>query len=33
MKQIEQGSSVMGFPKLVEILGLEDAKPLYDIRI
>mgnify|MGYP003112201052 FL=1 len=31
MKQIEQGSSVMGFPKLVEILGLEDAKPLYDI--
>ena len=30
-KQMESGAPVMGFPKLMEILGLDDAKPLYDI--
>ena len=30
-KQLEAGSSVMGFPKLLEILNLEEAKPLYNI--
>ena len=30
-KQIEAGAPVMGFPKLLEILSLDDAKPLYDI--
>ena len=28
---MESGAPVMGFPKLMEILGLDDAKPLYDI--